>query len=65
MKQLDDYLYYEEKDPDLRIYCGDCLEIMNLIDVPLDLILTSPPYNKNGFRGKKDQSRGEGRWKRC
>ena len=23
MKTLDDYLYYEEKDPDIKIYCGD------------------------------------------
>lgn len=25
MKKLDDYLYYEEKDPDLKIYCGDLM----------------------------------------
>lgn len=30
-KKLEDYLYYEEKDPDLKIYCGDCMEIMPLI----------------------------------
>jgi hypothetical protein len=31
MKNLEDYLYYEEKDPDLKIYCGDCLEILPLL----------------------------------
>lgn len=43
-KKLEDYLYYEEKDPDLKIYCGDCLEIMPLLP-KVDLVLTSPPYD--------------------
>lgn len=42
-KKLEDYLYYEEKDPDLKIYCGDCLEIMPLLP-KVDLIVTDPPY---------------------
>lgn len=43
MKELKDYLYYEEDD--LTIYCGDCLEIMSLLEAnKLDLITTSPPY---------------------
>lgn len=46
MKQLKDYLYYQEKDPDLRIYCGDCLEIMPLLE-KVDLVLTDPPYGIN------------------
>lgn len=28
----------------------------------IDCIITSPPYNKNGFRGRKDTSKGKGRW---
>jgi DNA modification methylase len=42
-KKLEDYLYYEEKDPDLKIYHGDCLEIMPLLP-KVDLVLTDPPY---------------------
>lgn len=44
MKDLEDYLYYEEKNPDLKIYCGDCLEILPLLP-KVDLVVTSPPYN--------------------
>lgn len=43
MKKLDDYLYYEEKDPSLKIYHGDCLEIMPLLP-KVDLVVTDPPY---------------------
>lgn len=46
MKKLEDYLYYEEKNPDLKIYCGDCLEIMPLLP-KVDLIVTDPPYGVN------------------
>lgn len=60
-KQLSDYLYYEEKDPDIKIYCGDNLEIMPLLD-PCDMVLTSPPYNfgdgglgNKGYEDDKDQ----------
>ena len=42
MKALSDYLYYEE--PAGRIYCGDCLGILPLLD-PVDLVVTSPPYD--------------------
>jgi len=45
MKSLSEYLYYEEKNPDLKIYMGDCLEIMPLLQVGADLVLTSPPYD--------------------
>jgi site-specific DNA-methyltransferase (adenine-specific) len=46
---------------DLRL--GDCLEIMkDMPDKSVDLVLTSPPYNKNGLRGKRDTSKGKGRW---
>lgn len=46
MRELKDYIYYEEKDPDLRIYCGDCNEIMQLMD-SVDLVITDPPYGMN------------------
>lgn len=36
--------YYEE--PNITIYCGDCLEVMKEIpDESIDLVLTDPPYN--------------------
>lgn len=46
-----------------KIICGDCIEVMKgMPDNFIDLVVTSPPYNKNGFRGRKDTSRGKGRW---
>jgi len=53
MKKLEDYLYYEEKNPDLKIYCGDCLEILPLLP-KVDLVVTDPPYGikmDKGFEG--------------
>lgn len=47
MKQLQDYLYYWEKNPDLKIYCGDCLEVMPLLP-KVDLVVTDPPYGIDG-----------------
>lgn len=35
--------YYEEEN--IKIYCGDCLEIMPEIGERVNLILTDPPYN--------------------
>jgi len=32
-------------------------------DESINLIVTSPPYNKTGFRGYRDCSRGKGRWR--
>jgi len=41
---LKDYLFYE--DQWAKIYCGDCLEIMPLMETEsVDLVVTSPPYN--------------------
>jgi DNA modification methylase len=51
MKKLTDYEYYRT---DLGVlYCGDCLEILPLID-KVDLCITSPPYNlgNNHHTGK-------------
>jgi len=56
-KTLSDYLYYEERDPDIKIYQGDCLEIMPLIQGGVDLVLTDPPYGINYgalLKGKGD-----------
>ena len=53
--KLKDYLYYET---DLgKLYCGDCLEILPLIDDKVDLVLTDQPYGI-GESGKKNHSRG-------
>ena len=36
--------YYQE--PNIKIYCGDCLDILKDIDDnSIDLVLTDPPYN--------------------
>lgn len=43
MKKLEDYIYYEEKDPELKIYLGNCAEIMPLLE-NIELVLTDPPY---------------------
>ena len=43
-KVLSDYLYYHEPGPpEIKIYCGDCLEIMPLLP-KVDLVVTDPPY---------------------
>lgn len=41
--KLEDYLYYEESNPSLKIYHGDCFEIMPLLP-KVDLVVTDPPY---------------------
>jgi site-specific DNA-methyltransferase (adenine-specific) len=46
-----------------KIIQGDALEVLKTIaSESVDCCVTSPPYNKNGFRGKRDQSKGKGRW---
>jgi len=58
-KELKDYLYYEEENPSLKIYCGDCLEVMPLLP-KVDLVVTDPPYGidiaSNPFRQKHEKS---------
>ena len=45
VKKLEDYLYYHELGPpDIKIYCGDSLEIVPLLQGGVDLVLTDPPY---------------------
>lgn len=35
-----------------NIYCGDCLELLKQMkDNSIDVIITSPPYNKAGYEG--------------
>ena len=46
MGELKDYLFYQ--DDWATIYCGDCLEIMPLMEPEnVDLVVTSPPYPGN------------------
>ena len=41
-----------------KIYCCDVLEgLKNLDDKSIDLIITSPPYNKAGFNGKNKRTK--------
>jgi DNA modification methylase len=54
MKTLKDYEYYRTDNGVL--YCGDCLEILPLIDEKVDLVITSPPYYNSG----KKYQRGTG-----
>lgn len=57
MKKLEDYLYYEEKNPDIKIYHGDCLEVMSMLgQVPL--VITDPPYGmsfQSNYRNTKHE----------
>jgi len=46
MSQLKDYLFYQ--DDWATIYCGDCLEIMPLMEPEsVDLVVTDPPFGTN------------------
>ena len=52
MKKLEDYLYYEEKNPDIKIYNGDCLEILPLLpSESMDMVWTDPPYGHDNHNG--------------
>lgn len=44
MKQLQDYLFYE--DGNIKIYCGDSADVMSLIP-NCHMILSDPPYGVN------------------
>jgi site-specific DNA-methyltransferase (adenine-specific)/modification methylase len=44
MKDLKDYLFYQ--DDWATIYCGDCRDILPMLE-PVDLVLTDPPYGIN------------------
>lgn len=41
----------------VELFCGDCLDILpTLAAGSVDLIVTSPPYNKEGLNASKDRS---------
>ena len=44
MKTLNDYLYYESPSGLGKLYCGDCLEILPLIEDEIDFCFADPPY---------------------
>lgn len=46
---LRDYLFYEE--PGITLYCGDCREVLPLLDEPDALLIADPPYGVNVQRG--------------
>jgi len=39
---LRDYLFHAE--PGITLYCGDCRDVLPLLEAPADLLLTDPPY---------------------
>ena len=46
MNPLSKYLYYEETNPDIKIYCGDASDVLPLLkNESIDIAVTSPPYN--------------------
>jgi len=51
MADLKDYLFYQ--DSWATIYCGDCRDILPMLE-PVDLVLTDPPY---GIRWNTNYSR--------
>ena len=47
----------------IKLHNKDVLNFLfSIEDNSVDLVITSPPYNKNGFRGRRDTSKGKGRW---
>ena len=47
-----------------KLFCGDCLKIMKQIpDNSIDLIITSPPYNKSFYDKRKKQGGKNDVWK--
>lgn len=73
MKTLESYLYYHEPGPpDIKIYYGDCLEIMPLLE-KVDLVVTDPPYGigadknlrankQHGNAAAPSKDYGQGNW---
>ena len=53
MKSLNDYLYFHEPGPpDIKIYLGDCLEILPLLkSESMDMVWTDPPYGHDNHNG--------------
>lgn len=42
VNKLANFLFYEE--PGITLYCGDCREVLPLLDGPVAMIWTDPPY---------------------
>ena len=53
---LAEYEYY--RTPNGALYCGDCLEILPMLE-QVDLVLTDPQYGINHPTDYKDRGRGE------
>ena len=53
---LGNYLFYEE--PRITLYCGDCRDVLPLLNEPIDLLLTDPPYASGARRDADRQVRG-------
>lgn len=51
MKKLEDYIYYQEKDPDITVLHGDAEDILPLLP-KVSLIVTDPPYGIGEHGGK-------------
>ena len=59
MKKLEDYLYYEEENPSIKIYLGDCTDVMPLLP-KVDLVVTDPPYGIGADRNlRANQQHGK------
>jgi DNA modification methylase len=58
--------YFEEDG--ITIYHGDCMEVLRVLDIEVNCIVTSPPYNQLGSRipenptGLWAKSRGGAQW---
>lgn len=44
--KLSDYLYYSE--PGIALYCGDCREVLPMMDEPARAVIADPPYGISG-----------------
>ena len=53
--QLRDFLFYEE--PGITLYCGDCREVLPLLD-HCGVVITDPPYSSGARRDADRQVRG-------
>lgn len=46
MSKLSDYPFHQE--PGITLYCGDCREVLPLLDEPVRAVITDPPYGIKG-----------------
>ena len=61
---LRDYLFHEE--PGITLYCGDCRDVLPLLD-SVDAVITDPPYGLSGSSGTINRARARaiyrGEWR--